>query len=439
MIPVRAAVGGNIKNAADSEKRESGRNKDVSRKTSYVRWFMICKESETYAVSGFLANGIHAGIKENGIKDLALIFSVVPAAAAAVFTRNCFKAAPVLLDMERMKSGMAQAILANSGNANAATGEAGYADAADMSRCAADKLNIADELVLMASTGIIGHRPPVRSIKEGMAGLVGGLHADGIPAAAEAIMTTDKFPKIACRKTMIGSKEVSVCGIAKGAGMIEPHMATMLAFAMTDLNIDVHTLNWVFKQAIDGSFNAITVDGCMSTNDTAIILANGMAGNKQLKRNSNDLSLFKEALFGVMSDLSDAIVRDGEGATKFIEIIVDEADSIADAKRVAYAVANSNLVKTAFYGCDPNWGRIIAAAGSSGVSLPVDAVKLYFEEVPVFAHGKGIDGHEKELTEIMSRNNIKVFLKLGMGNKSYRIRTSDLTLDYIKINAHYHT
>jgi glutamate N-acetyltransferase/amino-acid N-acetyltransferase len=230
-----------------------------------------------------------------------------------------------------------------------------------------------------------------------------------------------------------------VCGIAKGAGMIEPHMATMLAFAMTDLNIDFHTLDAVFKQAVDKSFNAITVDGCMSTNDTAIILANGMAGNKQLKRNSNNLSLFKEMLFGVMSDLSDAIVRDGEGATKFIEIIVDEAGSTADAKKVAYAVANSNLVKTAFYGCDPNWGRIIAAAGSTGINLPVAAVKLYFEEVPVFAYGKGIDGHEKELAEIMSRSNIKVFLKLGMGNKSYRICTSDLTLDYIKINAHYHT
>jgi glutamate N-acetyltransferase/amino-acid N-acetyltransferase len=400
---------------------------------------MICKESDTYAVPGFLANGIHAGIKENGIKDLALIFSVVPAKASAVFTRNCFKAAPVLLDMERIKSGVAQAILANSGNANAATGEAGYADAVDMSRSVSDNLNIADELVLVASTGIIGHRPPVRNIKEGMEGLVGGLHPNGIPAAAEAIMTTDKFPKMSCRKNVIGSKEVSVCGIAKGAGMIEPNMATMLAFAMTDLDIDVHTLNEVFKQAVDGSFNAITVDGCMSTNDTAIILANGMAGNKQMKGASNSLSLFREMLFGVMSDLSDAIVRDGEGATKFIEVIVDEAGSITDAKKVAYAVANSNLVKTAFYGGDPNWGRIIAAAGSSGINLPVDAVKLYFEEIPVFAHGKGIDGHETELLEIMSRTNIKVFLKLGMGNKSHRICTSDLTFDYIKINAHYRT
>jgi glutamate N-acetyltransferase / amino-acid N-acetyltransferase len=400
---------------------------------------MTCKDSDVYAVSGFLANGVHAGIKETGIKDLAVIFSVVPAAATAVFTRNSFKAAPVLLDMERIKAGAAQAILANSGNANAATGEAGYADALAMSRCASGKLNITEDLILVASTGIIGHRPPVGSIKKGMAGLVAGLNPNGIPAAAEAIMTTDKFPKIACRRTMIGSKEISVCGIAKGAGMIEPHMATMLAFVMTDLNIDLRVLDGAFKQAVGRSFNSITVDGCMSTNDTAIILANGMAGNKQLKRNSSDLSLFKEMLFSVMSDLSDAIVRDGEGATKFIEVIVDEAYSIADAKKIAYAVANSNLVKTAFYGCDPNWGRIIAAAGSSGVRLPVGAVKLYFEEIPLFAHGKGTGGYEKELAEIMSRAHIKVFLKLGMGNKSYRLCTSDLTSEYIKINAHYHT
>jgi glutamate N-acetyltransferase/amino-acid N-acetyltransferase len=327
----------------------------------------------------------------------------------------------------------------NSGNANAATGEGGYADAVDMSRCVSDNLNIADELVLVASTGIIGHRPPIGNIKKGMKGLVGGLHPNGIPAAAEAIMTTDKFAKMSYRKNMIGSKEVSVCGIAKGAGMIEPNMATMLAFVMTDLDIDFHILNTVFRQAVDGSFNAITVDGCMSTNDTAIILANGIAGNKQLKRNSNNLSLFKEMLFSVMSDLSDAIVRDGEGATKFIEIIVDEACSITDAKKVAYAVANSSLVKTAFYGGDPNWGRILAAAGSTDINLPVDRVKLYFEEIPVFVHGKGVDGHEKELLEIMSKGKIKVFLKLGMGNKSHRICTSDLTFDYVKINAHYST
>jgi glutamate N-acetyltransferase/amino-acid N-acetyltransferase len=216
-------------------------------------------------------------------------------------------------------------------------------------------------------------------------------------------------------------------------------MATMLAFAMTDAAIDTHALDTVFKQVVSGTFNAITVDGCMSTNDTAIILANGIAGNKQLKEASREISLFKGMLFDVMSDLSQAMVRDGEGATKVIEIFVDEARSLRDAKRVAYAIANSNLVKTAFYGCDPNWGRIISAAGSAGINFQVDDVKLYFEEIPVFASGCGIYGNEGKLSEIMSRANIRVLLKLGMGNKAYRLYASDLSFEYIRINAHYHT
>jgi len=252
-------------------------------------------------------------------------------------------------------------------------------------------------------------------------------------------MTTDKFPKLSFRKGSIGGKEVSICGIAKGAGMIEPNMATMLSFAVTDVDIDIPVLDRVFKQTIDGSFNAITVDGCMSTNDTAIILANGRAANEKLKVNSRGLSRFREMLFGVMSDLAEAMVRDGEGATKFIEIVVDEAGSAKDAKKIAYAVAHSNLVKTAFFGCDPNWGRIIAAAGSTAVDIPLSAFKLYLEEIPVFAAGSGVVGREKELAEIMRRPKIKVNLKLGMGNKSHRVCTSDLTFDYVKINAHYHT
>ncbi len=399
----------------------------------------MIQNTETCAVPGFRANGIHTGVKETGMKDLALIFSVVPAKASGVFTKNRFKAAPVLLDEVRIKSGVAQAVLINSGNANAATGQDGYTDALRMSKSASDKLNISDELILVASTGVIGHRLPVQKIELGMNRLVKGLHSNGITVAANAIMTTDKFAKIACRKRAIGSKEITVCGIAKGAGMIEPHMATMLAFAMTDAAIDTHALDTVFKQVVSGTFNAITVDGCMSTNDTAIILANGIAGNKQLKEASREISLFKGMLFDVMSDLSQAMVRDGEGATKVIEIFVDEARSLRDAKRVAYAIANSNLVKTAFYGCDPNWGRIISAAGSAGINFQVDDVKLYFEEIPVFASGCGIYGNEGKLSEIMSRANIRVLLKLGMGNKAYRLYASDLSFEYIRINAHYHT
>ncbi|MDI6776513.1 MAG: bifunctional glutamate N-acetyltransferase/amino-acid acetyltransferase ArgJ [Syntrophales bacterium] len=395
--------------------------------------------SEAYSVPGFLANGIHVGIKEGGRKDLALIFSRAPAKAAGVFTRNCFKAAPVLLDMERIGAGMAQAILANSGNANAATGHEGYEDALAMSRGFSEKLGIRDGLVLVASTGVIGPRLPMGKIEAGMERLVGGLHTNGIPDAEEAIMTTDKFPKIASRKGMIGSKEITLCGIAKGAGMIEPSMATMLAFFMTDAAIDHHTLNAIFRQAVNKSFNAITVDGCMSTNDTAIILASGIAGNNPIKRPSRHLTIFKEMLFSVTSYLAQFIVKDGEGATKLIGVVVEEAKSTGDAKKVAYKVANSNLVKTAFFGGDPNWGRIIAAVGSAGVPLPIDAVRIYLEEVPVFAGGRGIAGQEKRLLEIMDKTDISVRIKLGMGNKAFSIHTSDLSFDYVRINAHYHT
>jgi glutamate N-acetyltransferase/amino-acid N-acetyltransferase len=399
----------------------------------------MTQNAETYAVPGFLANGIHAGIKQDSMKDLALIFSTVPAKVSALFTKNRIKAAPVLLDMERVKTGLAQAIVANSGNANAATGPAGYGDAVEMSKIASQRLHINDELVLVASTGVIGHRLPLDNIRVGMNELVEGLHQEGVRLAAEAIMTTDKYSKISCRKGFIGSKEITVCGIAKGAGMIEPHMATMLAFVITDADIDSRVLKTVFRGAADRSFNAITVDGCMSTNDTAIILANGVARNTRLTSSSVNTSLFKEMLCHVMSDLSLDMIRDGEGATKVIEIFVDEAKSVADAKRVAYAIANSNLVKTAFYGCDPNWGRILAAAGSTGVQFPLEGITLYIENIPVFARGCRTEGHEKELTEIMTRKEIKVHLMLGMGNKAYRVYASDLSMEYIRINAHYHT
>jgi len=396
-------------------------------------------EAETYVVPGFMAGGIHAGIKEKDLKDLALIVSTVPSKVSAVFTTNAFKAAPVLLDQKRIKSGTAQAILVNSGNANAATGAKGYEDAVSMARFASGHLHIKEEHILVASTGIIGHRLPIEKIEAQMGSLVKVLHEKGIPEAGEAIMTTDKFPKMACRKGIIGSREVTICGIAKGAGMIEPNMATMLAFIMTDVNVELPVLDHIFKEAVAGSFNAITVDGCMSTNDTAIILANGQAGNSAIKGPSKNLHLFKEMLFGVMSDLATAMVRDGEGATKIIDIIVEEAKSTGEARKIAYAIANSNLVKTAMFGCDANWGRILSAAGSSGISLPVDKVQLFFEDVPVFTNGQGVYGHKNELAKIMTADTIRIRIKLGMGKKTFRVCASDLSFDYIKINAHYHT
>ncbi|MBE9546970.1 MAG: bifunctional glutamate N-acetyltransferase/amino-acid acetyltransferase ArgJ [Proteobacteria bacterium] len=390
-------------------------------------------------VPGFLANGISVGIKDDGKKDLSLIFSEVPAAAAGVFTKNRFKAAPVILDMERIKKGVAQTIVTNSGNANAATGDEGYKNALAMSGAVSEKLNIRDDLILVASTGVIGEDLPIKKIKRGIGRLVKGLSPDGIFDAEEAIMTTDAFPKIEYRKGQIGSKEITLCGIAKGAGMIEPDMATMLSFIMTDADISRRCLDSVFRQAVDFSFNAITVDGCMSTNDTAIILANGVAGNKPIAGPSKNLTIFKEMLFDLMVDLSKAIVRDGEGATKVIEIVVDGAKTLADAKKVAYGIAGSNLVKTAFFGEDPNWGRIVSAVGAMGIDLPTGRMELSIGEIPLFAGGEGTRVDEKRLIEIMGADHIRVLVKLGMGNKSFRVYTSDLTFDYIKINAHYRT
>lgn len=394
---------------------------------------------DAITVPGFLANGIHVGIKADGRRDLSLIFSTMPAKTAGMFTTNSFKAAPVLVDRERIKSGLAQAILTNSGNANAATGEEGYRDALNMSRAASDSLCIQDALVLVASTGIIGRRLPLKKISLGMPRLTAGLCPEGIDAAEEAIMTTDKFPKVSVRKAMIGNTEVTLCGLAKGAGMISPTMATMLAFFITDADIETTALQNLFRQVVNKTFNAITVDGCMSTNDTAIIMANGVARNRTIKLRTRDSSIFKEMLFSAMHELSHAIVRDGEGATRVIEINIEGALSTADAKKAAYAIANSNLVKTAFFGCDPNWGRIISAVGSIGINIAVDSMDVIFEDIAVFAGGSGVTGSEQRLVEIMAQPHINLRVNLAAGNKKFRLLTSDLGLDYVKLNAHYHT
>lgn len=399
----------------------------------------MCSEQQNYCVPGFLANGIHVGIKEPPKKDLALIFSEKRATAAAVFTTNAFKAAPVLLDMERIGSGMAQAVLTNSGCANAATGTGGVRDARAMSAALSRKLGIRDDLVLVASTGVIGHRLPVKKIRSGLDELIKGLRPEGISDAEEAIMTTDRFPKIAIRKGSIGNRDITLCGMAKGAGMIEPHMATMLAYVMTDADVHAGALDMIFRKAVDQTFNAVSVDGCMSTNDTAIILANGMAGNRTIAKGSRGLPLFRDMLIGVLSELSQSMVRDGEGATKLIRIEILGARTRRDAQMVAYAIANSNLFKTACFGRDPNWGRVVAALGSTGIPLPVDEVDVYFEDMSVFSKGRGIPGDRKRLGQIMDRETLALRVHLNMGRQSFCLHTSDLSYEYIRINAHYHT
>jgi glutamate N-acetyltransferase/amino-acid N-acetyltransferase len=408
------------------------------------RFFHLFRKSGVFAemkkdisIPGFLANGIASGIKADGRKDLSLIYSRTPAQVAGVFTTNRFKAAPVILDMERIKSGCVQAIVVNSGNANASTGDAGYEDACAMSRAVSEALQIEEDLVLVASTGVIGEKLPVEKVLANVGSLVEGLSEEGLPSAEEGIMTTDRFPKIELRTITFEGKEITICGIAKGAGMIEPNMATMLSFIMTDAKIEKDCLESVFREGVQRSFNAISVDGCMSTNDTAIIMANGLAKNASIHEKSAGLPIFREALFDVMMSLAKSIVRDGEGATKLIEIVVEGAETASDAKKVAYAVARSNLVKTAFFGEDPNWGRIISAIGSTGIDLSPESVELYFEGIPLFSGGKGVKGNVKRLAEVMKEDTISVLIRLEMGTESFQIYTSDLSYEYIKINSLY--
>ena len=399
----------------------------------------MAKTTVKISVPGFLAGGISAGIKEGGNKDLGLIFSTVPARVAAMFTKNTFKAAPVLIDAERVKRGVAQAIITNSGCANAATGKEGIADALAVSKVAAQQLKIPEEHLLICSTGVIGKRLPVKKIEAGIPRLIKSLSENGIEDAQEAMMTTDKFPKIAIRRGIVGAKDVTVCGVAKGAGMIEPNMATLLTYVMTDALVDAKALNTVFRQVIDSTFNAVSVDGCMSTNDTAIILANGLAGNNPLERAQARLQRFREMLTDVLAELAQAVVRDGEGATKLIKIIVEGAKSKSDARRVAYSVANSNLVKTAFFGEDPNWGRIISAVGASGVALEKEKVTLSVGNMVLFAQEAPADFQLARLREVIHKGEIEVRIALGGGDKSFEMCTSDLSHEYVEINSSYST
>ncbi len=399
----------------------------------------MVKSAGKISVPGFLANGVSAGIKGGDQKDLGLIYSTVPAKVAALFTKNTFKAAPVLIDAERVKRGIAQAIITNSGCANAATGKEGMTDALMVSGVAARQLKIPEAHLLVCSTGVIGRRLPVKKIEAGIPKLVKGLNEYGIEDAEAAMMTTDKFPKIAIRKGIVGAKDITICGIAKGAGMIEPNMATLLTYVMTDALVDAKALNTVFHQVIDSTFNAISVDGCMSTNDTAVILANGLAGNNPLERAQARLQRFREMLTDVLAELSQAVVKDGEGATKFITIVVDGAKSKSDARRIAYAVANSNLVKTAFFGEDPNWGRIIAAVGSSGIPLEKEKVSLSIGDMTVYSQDAPANISLAKLKEIFHGGHIEIHVGLGAGDKSYSVYTSDLSYEYVKINADYST
>ena len=391
-------------------------------------------------IKGFKFSAVEAAIKKSGRLDLGLIFSETPAVVAALFTTNRVKAAPVLLSMERAKSGVAQAVLVNSGNANACTGSQGMEDALESGRLVALGLGIPAEVTLIASTGVIGVPLPMERIRKGIPPLIEGLETGRVADLATAIMTTDTFPKLEARCCEAGGKPYTIAGIAKGAGMIMPNMATMLAFLVTDAAVEPAWLDKVFREANDASFNMITVDGDTSTNDTALILANGAAGNAPLAAGNPDAAMFAGLLHEVMLSLAKQLVRDGEGATKFVTITVKGAISAAEARQAAMAIANSSLVKTAFFGQDANWGRVFAAVGYSGAQVDPGRVDLYFDDVPMTRNGIFAGGDaEARGTEALRNKEFTVTVDLKLGAGQATVYTSDLSYDYIKINADYRT
>ena len=391
-------------------------------------------------IKGFRFSAVEAAIKKPGRLDLALIFSELPADVAAVFTTNKVQAAPVLISRARAKNGRCRALLVNSGNANACTGEQGMADALNCGRRTAEALGLPDEELLIASTGVIGQQLPMERLRIAIQPLVDGLDHGTLDQVSQAIMTTDTFAKLERRTGQAGGRNYQIEGVAKGAGMINPNMATMLSFLVTDAAVEPALLKSAFGCAVEGSFNSITVDGDMSTNDTALIIANGAAGNPVIKAGTPEAAAFSSLLQDAMLSLAKSIVKDGEGATKFVSVRVRGAASNADAKKAALAVADSLLVKTAFFGQDANWGRIICAVGYSGVQLEQDRVEIRFDDV-VMAKGGVFAGGDAEAagTEVLKRPEFTVTIDLHLGAGEGVVYTSDLSYDYVRINADYRT
>ena len=390
-------------------------------------------------IPGFKFAGVACGIKKSKKKDLALIFSERPATAAALFTTNRVKAAPVLVGMRRMRRGFIQAVVVNSGNANACTGARGVRDAEAMCRAAANRLKIAPGLILPSSTGLIGVPLPMKKIKDGIRKAARVLSMDSFAAAADAILTTDRFVKIASRTCRLNGKRAVVAGMVKGAGMIAPHMATMLAYIFTDAAVGRDCLRAILKRSADQTFHCVTVDGDMSTNDTVLFLANGACGNSPVRRGSREEKALSKASEAVMKDLALKLVEDGEGGTKVVEVLVEGARSVAQAKRVAFTVANSKLVKTAFFGSDPNFGRIMAAIGYAGVPIRPERMDVAFNGVMVVKRGVGMASREKKAARVLSRPSFRLRIHLHQGRESATVWGSDLSHEYVRINSAYKT
>ncbi len=387
---------------------------------------------------GFFFSTASAAIKKPGRQDLALIYSQAEADMAGMFTTNKVKAAPVKIDMKRIKSAKGRAIIVNSGNANACTGGPGMQDAIEMSRFVANGLRIKPSFVYVGSTGVIGKAMPMDRIKPKLQELIENVGRSSLEDVAAAIMTTDTFPKVIKKRIKIGDKRGVIAGICKGAGMICPRMATMLCFIMTDIAIHPETLDRTLHSAVKKTFNRLTIDGDMSTNDTVLLMANRMLGNPPITEKSESYGAFRNSLDEVAYGLSKLVAQDGEGATKFIEVHVNGAVSEIDAESAAFSVANSNLVKTAIYGNDANWGRVMAAIGYSGAAMREEKVDIYFGKIKVVKRGLSA-GMDKEASGILKQRQIKVVVDLNMGRFSARVLTCDMTEEYIRVNAEYRT
>ena len=396
------------------------------------------------AAKGFLAAGVEAGIKYQNRKDMAMVYSKTPCRAAGVFTTNVVKAAPVLWDKEVVESEWeAQAIVVNSGIANACTGKLGYEYCRETAGAAADALEISPQSVLICSTGVIGMQLPMEKMTEGVRMLAKAIKPgeEAGTDAAKAIMTTDTRNKQVAVKVTIGGKEVTIGGMCKGSGMIHPNMCTMLAFVTTDVNISKKLLQEALSADVQDTFNMVSVDGDTSTNDTLLVLANGQAGNPEITEKGADYDTFVEALHYVNETLAKKIAGDGEGATALFEVKVIHADNKEDANTLAKSVITSSLTKAALFGHDANWGRILCALGYSGAKFDPEAIELYLEssagKILIFKDGMAADYSEEEATRILSCSEVTALVDMKMGEAEATAWGCDLTYDYVKINADY--
>lgn len=402
--------------------------------------YQIMEDGSITTPRGFKATGLYCGLKKSKRNDLGIVYSEVPAVAAGVYTLNVFQAAPLKVTKASVAiEGKLQAVVVNSGNANACTGQQGDQDAEAMRTATAQALDIPEHYVGVASTGVIGELLPMHKIYDGITRLPQNLSADGSEEFCQAILTTDLVKKMICVQTTIGDRVVHVAGAAKGSGMIHPNMATMLGFMTTDANIDQANLQLLLNQATDASFNMITVDGDTSTNDMVVAMANGLAENEALHPEHPQWAAYAAAFQFVAEHLAKAIARDGEGATKLVEVTVNGAVSRESARAIAKTVIGSSLVKTAIFGADANWGRIIAAVGRAGEPVNPDTVDIRIGDIAVMLESRPVPFDEEQIAEVLKEDTIRIDIDLNMGEGQATGWGCDLTYEYVRINAAYRT